>query len=122
MTRQTLSLLFRGLVLCAALFCAVISPTFIQAQDNTPTISAPEDVSLSAIKSARERVEARTDLSEAQQANITQAYDTAESALKNAQNNLDEAKRLTTIIVNGPQRMKTCARISLSYKTSRPWI
>ena len=104
MTRQTLSVLFRGIVLCMALFYAVTSPTFTHAQDNTPTISAPEGISLSAIKSARERMTVRADLDEAQQANITQAYDTAESALRNAQNNLDEAKRLTTIIVNGPQR------------------
>ena len=105
---RLLSYALYSVVICAAMFCALILAPNVSAQDSPQTgalaITAPEGISLSAIKAAREIIESRTDLTETQKTSIITAYDTAEAALTNAQNNLDETKRLTGIIVNGPQR------------------
>lgn len=87
----------------ALLLLTFTSPSLSFAQDGTPLVSAPENLSLSAIERAREQVTNNTALNETQIAAAQTSYDTAKTAFQNAQINLEEAKRLNGIIVNGPK-------------------
>lgn len=103
--RQSYAVFFRMMIiiLVITLGSAALTPDSY-AQDNTPIVTAPENISLQSIEQARERVSARTELNETQIATARSAYDTAETAFKVAQNHLEDVKRLNAVIVNGPKR------------------
>lgn len=101
-----LGALRRIAISCAMVLSMMSVASHVFAQDNTPIITAPENISLSSIEQARERIKDRTDLNETQLTAAKASYDTAETAFKSAQGHLEEVKRLNSILVNGPKRLE----------------
>jgi len=87
-----------SLIAAVLLISALLTMPASFAQDSAPLVSAPENITLSTIERAKEKIANNTDLNETQIAAAQAAYDTAETAFTNAQANLEDAKQLNGII------------------------
>lgn len=105
-TRPVLGTLRRLAVLIAFIVAAMslAPPGF--SQSSPPVVTAPENISITSIERARDRLKDLSDLSETQITNATSAYDTAETAFKDALTQIEDAKRFNQIIVTGPKRLE----------------
>ena len=105
-TRPVLATLRCLAVLIAFMLAAISIAPSVSSQTAPPVVTAPENISITSIERARDRVKDLSDLSETQITNATAAYDTAEAAFKDALTQVSEAKRLNQIIVTGPKRLE----------------
>jgi len=76
------------------------------AQSTPASIAPPEGLSLSTVNAARNALENRAELTEAQLSAAKAAYDTAETALRNGRNSLAEAERLKALMETASAQLK----------------
>ena len=93
-------------VMAALVLACICVPAIAASAQNTPvSITAPDGISVASIERARAKLVDNGALNETQLSTAKASYDSAETAFKNAQANLEEAAKINALIKTSPKRL-----------------